>query len=509
MLALLRQGSCCILNIFTKSRDHLRMNRRLYMAGVILIFLLSFRFFSARYYPALNSDNAITVLMLHDFHWPDDIYFWRQDRMGSLIPLLGYPLHRITGLSALVTESIVHYAILLLGFLAFASFIRSRTLRLLFALFWFFPPMRLIDVTQFSFGIHYSLVAIGCYLFNLSVHTASVFRRHLFLASTSLVFIAAIWVSDMAMVTVALVLSIQTWFYLRRHRLRPQTLLQPEVLHAIVGMLAGYAFIHYAKQSASVHADYALFGSWEHIQSNVSVFFSSIGDFFLFRAHEPLTSIYAYLVAAVMVALLIRIRHIRMDASSRKWMLIFLADALVLLAIILASEWTFDAGVPRRYFTCTYVSLGVACILMLDHVELKNKILKKTGTILPFLATATGGAGTLYNLRYVFPGTLQPRAELSMEFEQPGRIGIIADFWNSYVTSCVNPDKIIATPHDQAGVRNYAMAEEVFRQDSIYVIRDMWMDAFPDTLVQFSHVLVQDGQPFRLGDCYVRKYKVE
>lgn len=92
------------------------------------------------------------------------------------------------------------------------------------------------------------------------------------------------------------------------------------------------------------------------------------------------------------------------------------------------------------------------------------------------------------------------------DFKQLGEIGIIADFWNSYIISCPDPELIIATPHDQSGVRNQKIVEMVFERKNIYVIKDMWMKTFPDTLEQFGHVLLKDGNQFRLGRCYVCKY---
>ena len=140
------------------------MRRNTYLVLVILISSLSFFFFSSLFYPLLNSDNAVTVLMIHDFNLPNDFYFWGQDRMGSLIPFLAQFFYKVFHLSALTSESITHYFILLTGFLAFASFLKNPWYKIIFCIIWFFPPIHMIDVTQFAFGIHYSLIAIACFL---------------------------------------------------------------------------------------------------------------------------------------------------------------------------------------------------------------------------------------------------------------------------------------------------------------------------------------------------------
>ena len=119
-----------------------------------------------------------------------------------------------------------------------------------------------------------------------------------------------------------------------------------------------------------------------------------------------------------------------------------------------------------------------------------------------------GSIGTVYNLNYVWPKSLTPKVEVVGEFQQLGKIGIIAEYWNSYIISCVNPGLIKATPHDKTGcVRNYELVDEVFKQKNIYVVKDMWLETFPDTLIQFNRVLVKDNSEFRIGDCEVCKYR--
>ena len=67
---------------------------------------------------------------------------------------------------------------------------------------------------------------------------------------------------------------------------------------------------------------------------------------------------------------------------------------------------------------------------------------------------------------------MKPRVEYSKEFESLGNIGVISEYWNSYITSCTNPELIKATPHDTSwAVRNYKIVDEVFNQDNIYIIR--------------------------------------
>ena len=151
----------------------------------------------------------------------------------------------------------------------------------------------------------------------------------------------------------------------------------------------------------------------------------------------------------------------------------------------------------------------MALLLILDNIKASQKAdltLPKFQTLVKFdskfintillVTVLTGGIGAIYNMKYIWPKTLTPKARIVDEFKRLGHIGIISDYWNLYVTSCPNPDLIIATPNEQAFVRNNKMAEDVFKQPNIYIIKDMWLQTFPDSMSQFHRLLVKDGNEF-------------
>ncbi len=486
------------------------MRKILYYSVIGLIFLLSFYYYSSLFYPVLNSDNAVTILMIHSFNLPNDIYFWGQDRMGSLIPLIGQIPFKLFNFSALVSEAITHYLILLLGFLAFSSLLRSYFYKIIFAIIWLFPPMRLIDVTQFAFGIHYSLIAISCYLFNLSdkenIQTKPLLY-HFILLLITLILIASVWVSDMALMSVFLLLVIQLFYYLRKNKLSKLAFKNPKLYYAMIGVLVGYIVIQYAKSISSGKQDYATFSDIKSILQSIIIFYNTITDIYLFKANEPFTSIYAYMVIIVIGFYFVVLRKIKINESDQKWTVFFLSDAIVVFVIIIISQWTFLNNVPRRYFTCTYIAFSFFLLLLFDNLVLKKKH-NYFFKMFIFLTVFLGGIGTIYNLKYIWPKTLKPKVEIVDEFKKLGKIGIISEYWNSYITSCPNPDLIIATPNDHSAVRKPSLVDEVFKQDKIFIIKDMWLDSFPDTLLQFDRKLKRKGDQFFLGNCCINEYEL-
>ena len=483
------------------------MGRNTYLVLVILISSLSFFFFSSLFYPLLNSDNAVTVLMIHDFKLPNDFYFWGQDRMGSLIPLLAQFFYKVFHQSALTSESITHYVILLSGFLAFASFLKNNWYKLIFCIIWFFPPIHMIDVTQFAFGIHYSLIAIACYLLNI-INTGKYgnFKQHLYFLLLTLTLITAVWVSEMALISMGVLIGIQSLIFMKEKQSIKNIVLNKGVLYLFVGAILGLLFINQAKSFSPIHQSYSSFSDFGNILNTFKQFFESIFDMLLFRANEPFTSLYTFLVL-ILIGILLFNRK-KLESKPNRWFYFFLLEGFVLLFVILISSWTFENNVPRRYFTCTYISLLFALLLFIDGSQVQNNFIKK----IRFYALFTvliGGIGTIYNLKYVSPKTLKPTVQTISEFKKLGQIGIIGDYWNSYLIACVDPDNIIATPHEFSyAVRKHELVEKVFQQKKLYLIKDMWMEEFPDTLSQFGRTIVKKGDEFLIGGCFVNEYKV-
>ena len=487
------------------------VNKYQYTIIILLIFLGSFFLYSSLYYALLNSDNAVTVLMVHYFKLPDDLYFWGQDRLGSLIPLIAQIPNKLFRLSPILSESIVHYGILLTGFLAFATFIKSNFYKIVFAIIWFFPPMRLIDVTQFAFGIHYSLIAIICYLINNLTNESNPLKNshyYLILSAATLLMIVTIWVSDMAIVSAGLLITINIFLFFKNKSISNKRNKIAFSLFSFIGAITGYLAIHYAKGLTGIKNTYSTFGDSEMIKKSVEIFLKSIKEFLTFTSDEPLTSVYTYLVLILIISILFSIKFFKPNPQTKKWLFYFLLESILLFGIIMVSKWTFLNSVPRRYFTCTYITLSFALVLILDNLD-ANKSRKLYLNALILITVLVGGSSSIYNIKYFAPSSLTPMTTVLSDFEKLGHIGVISEYWNSYVTSCINPELIKATPHDQTyAVRNYKIVEEVFQQPDIYIIRDMWMDSFPDTMKQFDRTLIKAGNEVKLGDCFVCRYQL-
>jgi hypothetical protein len=487
------------------------MKNLLFYLTISIIIVFSFFLYSSNFFAALNSDDAITILMLQYFKLPGDLYFWGQDRYGSLIPLAGQFFFKVFHFSALTSESITHYIILVAGYLAFSNLFRSKFNRFIFAIVWFFPPVRQIDLLRFNLGVEYSLIAVAVYLLNRNLSFKPAILQHTWNAGVVMMLILSAWVSDLALITIVLLLFFQTYYYFKTAKPNRitfrNTIRTLGIWYLLTGIIAGTVFLWWAKSTGTKAPSYNAFAGFGTIMNSSGIFLKTIFDFLFFRVRDPLTGIYSWLAVILVLSLLVMRRKIKLNPVTKKWFLFFTLDAVLILLVLLLSQWVSLNAVARRYFVCVYISAWIAFILVLDNFEISR--FKRFLQVIVFITVIAGGAGTIYTLKYIWPKTLKPNAEIVKEFRSLGNIGIIADYWSSYIISAVSPDQIVATAHDKATVRNREFVKEVFNRENIYVINGSWLKTYPDTLVQFGRVLIKDGDQFRLGNSNICRYRLK
>ncbi len=481
-----------------------------YYLTLVIIVLFSFFHHSSLYSPFLNTDDAVVALMIHDFNLPQDLYYWNSNRFGSLIPMAGQFFYQILHFSPIQSESLTHYLLLIAGFLGFASLFKSNIIKLIFAVVWFLPPLRMIDILKLSQGEQYALIGISVFIIN-KLYSYQFeryrFKEHVLLILTTFIFIASLWVSDLAIVTIGLIVIVSAVLYIKHIKVNTYTtiLKKPELYYIIFGFIAGAIFIYYAKVNAVRTENYYDFFNPKTIIESLKVFIGTMRDLFLFRIREPFTSLYIYLLLCGAFFIILNYRKIKLTKNISKWVIIFMIDFILVFILIISSKWVNLNEVSRRYFVCNYISFWIVFLLTIDNI----KEIKFRWFLNVFIAITvlSGGLGTIYNYKYISPGRLKPTIEIASEFKSLGKIGIISEYWNSYINSAPDPDNIKVTPHDRSLVRKQSLVDSVFSQPQLYVIRDMWMDFFPDTLEQFGYVLLKDGSEFRLSNCQICKYK--
>jgi len=449
--------------------------------------------------------------MLHDFRFPQDLYFWGQDRVGSIIPVLGQIPHKSVGISAIWSETIVHSFILILGYLAFATFLKTRFSRLAFAIVWFLPISPFLGLVRYSFGLQYSLMAIGIFAISryLNLHMPDKKMQSLAWMSIAwLAFTSAIWITDSAVVTVGVVLVFA--FYSMSKRGIGISVF--EYSSIIVGSTLSAYIIYLMKSHAVVSSGYiyntVLFNSPAEFWSSVIMLVHYLGEVITFSYHEFFISTYACLLLLVLLisGFLVFKRLVSNEKAELDVAKLFIADGILSLFLILISNWAFLNELAQRYFVGVYISFWLAFLIWLDS-RMVNQYTRLVKSIVS-LALTVGIVSIIYGFAYVYPKSLTSKLSIVSELNELGEIGIIAEYWNAYSSSVANPEQIIAIPHEYAEQKNPDRVNLAFAQPRLFLIRDMWLDTFPERIVQFGRHLIRSGDEFRIGGSWLCEYKI-
>ncbi len=485
------------------------MNKKQILNIIFLtaIIAISFFLYSSRFYPLLNSDDALNVLMTYYYDLPNDFYCWGQDRGGTFIPLISQIFHKIIGFSAVLSVSFSNYLVLFIGYIGFSSLFKNKTTKLLFALLWFFPPIRFIDLTRFPIGVQYSLIGISIYFINrINFFNKNWINNHLLLICSIVSLSISVWVSDLAVVTISVLVIILAIYYFIIEK--QKSINKYVLIYSAGGVIGISLFIKYAKSFATVVTiNYTKFNDWETFKAAINILKDEFLEVLSFKNDELFYSIYAWIVVVFCLFLVGSYynKSFFKVLKSNKWISFFIVDFFAIFGVILLSKWVYLNGMGRWYFVTSYISFSLFSLLLFDNLQFGG-IKRKIAASLLFLTIIIGSFSTIHYLKFIRPKRLSSQIKLRSEFLTLGEIGIIGEFWNSYISACPDPSKIKATAHDKGGIRNQKLVDEVFAQPNLYVIKDMWMKDFPDTLFQYGYVLKRSGNSFRLGDCDVNKY---
>lgn len=479
----------------------------LFYSGLIILIVISFLLYSLRFYPQLNSDDALNVLMTYYYKLPNDFYCWGQDRGGTLIPLMSHFLHKILGFSPVISVSISNYIVLIIGYIGYSSLFKYKSSKIIFAVLWFLPAFRFIYLLRYPIGVQYSLIGFAIYLSQkIDFTTKNLMTNYLLLFSIILLFICSVWVSDLALFTISIFLST---FYIF-HIIYKKTFLPRKdiLIGGITGAALLYIFIRFAKSfTTSVNTSYFRINNTTEFTNGIFYLFKVLYNLLTFQTEEILFSIFYWLTILLLtfIILLFIKNKIKLPKYKKPYLYFFLFDVIIMTGIILFSKWVLLNGFDRRYFIGVYISFIIIVIMILEDSELSinyRRILYSYVTITAFI----GSLSTVYVLKYINPKSLRSEISVRSEFLEFGQVGIIANYWHSYVSACPDPSKIKATPDDAGCVRNQKIVDEVFSQPNLFIIKNSWFDNFPDTLEQFGYQLLRDGDSFKLANCEVNKY---
>lgn len=508
---------------------------------ISIIFVLSVRTFAAVYMPDMNSDNAIHILMAYDFRVPDDLYYWGQNRLGSVVPMLGNLLLKVLPISPALAVSYVQHSLLLIGFLGFASLFKQSIPKVIFALAWFLPLDNfdaLVKIGQ-PYGSQFAFIGLGVAALNQLIRHPERYlrlKRQVLITSATMSLFISLWISDFSVVFLfLLLLALLCLCYLNRsilihpHQSDPPPssftqypITRPDGLNILISSSLSILFIIYAKLTATrADKSYLVINTIAQIFEVINRLMNHYLKTLTFQVGDVFLSIHAVLVLILVGYLLylLVIQKTAVKARLTEWFYLFTASAVLGFMLLTALRWTYDHE-NLRYYTFVYVMGWLAVLLLVESFS--SITAKKTYLLLILIALTSSLSLSPSTYRLA---NRQPTLQKLAEMQTLGKAGFIGDYWTSYLICSANPALFDCTRYDRNGakqprclpprqkqrkfghVRCRRCADKVLQSDNIYLIKDKWLDNFPAEIQQFGQCLIQVGEPQTLASYTLARYQ--
>ena len=204
------------------------------------------------------------------------------------------------------------------------------------------------------------------------------------------------------------------------------------------------------------------------------------------KTYEPFGALAFSLATLLIIVLIFRwTKHSRNTLS-----IYFFLSSLTALLLILLSHWSAQMDFPVRYYISASALIWLALIFGFDKGQ--KVLIPRVVLSMALVLVAVSG---FYRMKYWgYHVDNRITVHQARELATTENIGIIGDYWNSYLIEAINPSGIDATPHDRDLVRNQNSLKTIFSRDSIMLVGLGFTDTFPHTLQQFGANLYRSSR---------------
>jgi hypothetical protein len=254
-------------------------------------------------------------------------------------------------------------------------------------------------------------------------------------------------------------------------------------------------FIVFAKTHSTPYPNYSLLNNRAELLTMIQEISERITSSILFIDEEIYGNLYVVFAVAFVFLTIIYRRYY--NPVGVTWYYFFLLSSFYSLLVVLFSKWVILNGIGSRYFIVTYICFTLYLLFTLER-------LSKHRTFLSLILLAT----TLVGLCYASYERLAQTSIYStlLQFSKQPKTAIIAQYWSSYKYSSINPDSILATPHDKDYVRSGREVGQVLKCENIYLIKNDWFNLFPDSITQFGYKLRKGNDSIVIGNTVLQRY---
>lgn len=413
----------------------------LFGLGLFVLVGLSWTSLQAVHSPLLDSDQSIWILLARKPHFPDALYFYGQNRLGSLLPLIAHILVRI-GFSAIWAIAIVNVLFQLGASIFIYRISKSMPVALLMASVLLLPPWTMYVLNLIGHPYTSQFLLWGILLWRLKRLKKFNPKEAIVLSSLSLM---SFWVSDLSILFIPFV-AYHLWKNNKPFERRPWIILS-------ISFTLGFLAILFIKNQLPGPRGYFLkFANKEEVVQN----FQGLLDLFKYYWHQGF-HYGIFLLLGVLIFLITPFFSKTTQESKLN-----LSFGLLALVFTLLSKWVALNGGEARYFAFPFV-------LLLFGVFLREGRFVKWSSWVVLILFFSAGLETKEKLSPQYRATpdrpsREEMAALSTKLDG----AVIGDYWSIYLLQVFNPS--LQVSGEYWPVRDHWNREAVLRSDTFWFV---------------------------------------
>lgn len=465
--------------------------------GLIVIFLFYWKFSVFNY--QINSDNAIHILMIENSFFPYDLYYWGQDRLGSLIPYVGRIFYHI-GFNSLSASAMSQGFLLLLSCYFLSYDLKNYLLIVGLTIFVLLPIYPFLNQVQIGHPVLGQILFISLFMF-LYYNKSNSSNLWSFLFSLTLVL--SLWASELSLGIIFSFLFIEYKNIIKAKKWR--------LIYNAVGIFIGLLFVVYAKNNADRVSEYnGIFASLISTLNSLKFHFSELVDMLQFITNKPFNSFLLYVVL-LWLGFLIYITIIYKVKLVSKTKVLLLGSLATYLMVHM-SNWNDIMGRPLHHFTPAYLLFIISLLYWTYDIMKWRKNPYLNGVL--YAVFSIHLFSSIYYIS-MFSQNVADRIsrndvitlmDVAVNDYGLDNFTVIGSYWNSYIFDALSPD-VRGIPHQGGHMRNSRYTPYAMDKANFILIGNNWLQNFPDTIFQYNHQLIRSSLPDTLSNTSYAIYR--
>ena len=437
---------------------------------------ISFYFFSAVNIDCFNSDQAVQVLMIKNFQWPADSYYWGQNRLGSLLPLISSFFYSFIKIHPIILVSIINYMMLVIGWFIFSKYLKSNWAKLLFCIAVFFPHPTyfFIILIGHPYQGQFFTLALATLFLNDLFNKITTFEKwnwkeYLKLFFTVFTSILAVWVSELSLVYYVFVLFYILFNKKVRNHLFSAAFLKSKlifpVINTVILLLIGILLILDLKHGFEKDPVYDQFfiSNFPDIELQFHYFYIQFKDVLLLQNHYTIFECLFYY--SITIGLLIVIFNLKNNDYSDSILFKTLGLTFIVAIILLFfSSWNYRSKFDPKYFNLLYALIWVLMGIGFSNMSQLKQFAMFILLCIPLLYSNLQYLKNTYQTQSVF--------EKYMEVSKLPKGTLVADYWKAYKIAAIGFDSIDGVSKNFWDCRNIHKYKQWSKNENFYFIKN-------------------------------------